>query len=213
VVVAEDISIPDGSATGSGAVRNYTVTGLTNENNHQFRVRLMIINDYNKQRALSDYTYLTNINAVGVAESSGNTVYPSIYPYKPSRPLLRYASRDNSKLKELIVSFQNPSYNGNADYYNVFIEYTPPNVPAGSDVSWNNIFDTTPGVGIATPPSVSLRTTNAVGNNQETFTVTCINQVIAYGIRIRLLGRKNGLAEPYLYTLYSDYSDIDFIDL
>jgi hypothetical protein len=150
---------------------------------------------------------------VGVTESSGNTVYPSIYPYKPSRPLLGYASRGSSDLKMLIVSFTTPDYNGNADYYNIFIEYTPPDGQAGSGVSWNNIFDTTPGVGIATPPSVSLRTTNAVGNNQATFTVACINQVIAYGIRIRLLGRKNGLAEPYLYTLYSDYSFVDFIDI
>lgn len=213
MVVAEEISIPEGSATGAGAVMNYTVRGLTNENNHQFRVRLMIINDYNRQRAVSEYTYLTNINNIAVTESSGNTIYPSLYPYKPSQPLLRFASRGNSNLNELIVSFENPIYSGNADYYDVFIEYTPPDGQAGSGVSWNNIFHTTPEVRIATPPSVSLRTTNAVGNNQETFTVACINQVIAYGIRIRLLGRKNGLTEPYPYTLYSDYSVVDFIDI
>lgn len=213
VVVAAEISIPDGSATGAGAVMNYTVTGLTNENNHQFRVRLMIINDYNSQRALSDYTYLTNINAVSVTENSGNTVYPSIYPYKPTRPLLRFASRGNSDLKELIVSFENPSYSGNADYYNVFIEYTPPVGVSGSGITWNDIFSTTPGVRIATQPSVTLRTTNAVVNNPQLITVNCIGTVIDYGIRIRLIGRKNGLAEPYPYTLYSDYSDIDFIDL
>jgi hypothetical protein len=213
VVVAGEIPIPDGSATGAGAVMNYTVTGLTNENNHQFRVRLMIINDYNSQRTVSEYTYLTNINAVGVAESSGNTVYPSIYPYKPSRPILRYASRGSSNLKELIVSFETPSYGGNADYYDVFIEYTPPGGEAGSGVSWNSIFDTTPGVGIAPLPSVPLRTLTAATNQPQTFTISCNSVVLAYGIRMRLLGRKNGLAEPYPYTLYSDYSDVDFIEI
>jgi len=213
VVVASEISIPNGSETGAGAVMTYTVTGITNENNHQFRVRLMIINDYNSQRAVSEYTYLTNINSIAVTESSGNTVYPSVYPYKPSRPLLRFASRGIANLKELIVSFENPSYSGNADYYDIFIEYTAPVGVVGSDISWNNIFNTTPGVGIATPPSVPLRTSSAALNNPQTFIITCISVVLAYGFRIRLLGRKNGLAEPYPYTLYSDYSEVDFIDL
>lgn len=213
VVVASQIPIPNGSETGAGAVMNYNVTGLTNENNHQFRVRLMIINDYNGQSASSMDTYLTSINSVPVNESSGNTVYPSVFPYKPSRPLLRFASRSGATLKDLVVSFETPSYNGNADYYNVFIEYTMPVGVAGSDVSWNNIFDTTPGVGLAAPPSVTLRTANAAINTPQTFTLTCFTMVVGYGIRIRLLGRKNGLAEPYLYTLYSEYSEVDFIDV
>ena len=211
VVVANEIPIPDGSASGAGAIMSTNVTGLTNENNHQFRVRLMIINDYNGQRAFSEYTYLTSINNVAVTESSGNTVYPSIHPYKPSKPVLRYASRGAVNLRELIVSFENPNYNGNSDYYDVVIEYTPPSGDTGSGVDWYNIFDTTMGKGIATPPSQSLRTTNAVINIPQLFTITCIDVVIKYGIRIRLLGRKTGIADRY--TLFSDNSDVDFIDI
>jgi hypothetical protein len=212
VVVADEILIPDGGVSAAGSVINYTVSGLINENNHQFRVRLMIINNYNGLRTFSDYTYLSNINTIPVSESSGNVVYPSIYPYKPSRPVLRFASRGGSELKTLFVSFDYPSYNGNADYYDVEIEYTPPVGVSGSNVNWYNIFNTTPGIGIAPAPSVPLRTTNAVqSGGSQMYTIPCYAIVIAYGIRVRLLPRKNGI--PPLYTFYTDYSDVDFIDI
>jgi hypothetical protein len=220
VVVASEIEIPSRENGGvAGYETVYTVSGLVNENNYQFRVRLMIINDYNAQRAFSEWTHMSVINNVAVPESSGNTVYPSIYPYKPGVPVLRFADRTSTAtgtLNGLTVLFVYPNYNGNADYYECEIFYTPVGI-VGAD--WYNIFDASNGIAnIGDNTSIlvggKIVTSSAsVTGVEQRINVVCKSAVLAYGFRIRILGRKTGLAEPYPYTLYSDYSSVDYIEI
>jgi len=216
--IAAEIEIPALQASVAGYETQYTVSGLTNENNHQFRVRLMIINNYTSARAYSEYTYMTTVNRFPVIESSANIVYPSVYPYKPTTPALLYVERTFS-LRGLSFMLRYPSYNGNADYYECYVEYRP---PGNQGSTWYDIFDTTPGIGIATIADNAgiltngkIRTASAVVNNTQMFTVNCSNVVLAYTIRIRFLGRKTGLAEPYpaRYLLYSDYTETGYINI
>lgn len=216
--VAAEIEIPALQASVPGYETQYTVSGLTNENNHQFRVRLMIINNYTSSRAYSEYIYMTMVNNVPVIENSGNTVYPSVYPYKPSAPVLLYVERSLS-IRSFSFMLRYPSYNGNADYYECYVEYRP---PGDQGDTWSDIFNTTPGIGIATLADNTailtngkIRTTSAVVNNTQMITVNCSAIVLAYSIRIRLLGRKTGLSEPYpsRYLLYSDYSTTGYISI
>jgi hypothetical protein len=223
--VVSELAIPDANDAGSETTR--VVSGLTNENNHQFRVRLMIINEFNFERAFSDYTYLTRINEVGVIENSGNIVYPSIYPYKPGVPLITDVSRaDNLNtpglLNILVLTFSFPAYNGNADFYECYADYTPPGDASGSGTSWTDIFDAT-SVGLANrsdntaiiETTGGMRTaalTSSNGTQTQTFTITCKTVItLKYGIRIRIIGRKTGITN-YPKTLFSDYSNVDFID-
>ena len=223
--VVSELAIPDANDAGSETTR--VVSGLTNENNHQFRVRLMIINEFNSQRAFSDYTYLTRINEVGVIENSGNIVYPSIYPYKPGVPLITDVSRaDNLNtpglLNILVLTFSFPAYNGNADFYECYADYTPPGDASGSGTSWTDIFDAT-SIGLADRSANNtfigttggMRTaalTSSNGTQTQTFTITCKTVItLKYGIRIRIIGRKTGITN-YPKTLFSDYSNVDFID-
>jgi hypothetical protein len=222
--VVSELEIPSANVAESETTR--VVSGLTNEHNHQFRVRLMIINNFNGQRAFSDYTYFTSINEVAVSESSGNTVYPSIYPYKPGVPSnLSVYRADNpdspGSLNIILLSFRFPAYNGNADLYECYAEYTPPYDASGSGTVWTDIFDAS--VGLANRSANTLlfngttggmRTALLTGSFQEqTFTITCKAAItLRYGIRIRIIGRKSSIT-VYPYTLFSDYSSIDYLDL
>ena len=222
VVVAPEIAIPaPDNGGGAGYETEYTVSGLINENNQQFRVRLMIINDYNGQRAFSEWTHMSIINNVAVTESSGNIIYPSVYPYKPSAPVLQIADRTGTAsgpLNGLIITFTYPSYNGNAEYYECEVSYTP----VGSfGAEWRDIFSVSDGIAnIADNTAIlvggKIRTSGAVGGaspGSQQITVVCKTAVLAYGIRIRVIGRKTGLTEPYPYVLYSDYSAVDYIEI
>lgn len=221
-MVAPEIEIPAPENGGVfGYETAYTVSGLVNENNHQFRVRLMIINDYNGARTFSEWTHMSVINNVAVPESSGNTIYPSVYPYKPSAPLNLFADRTTTALgtlNGLSINFTYPTYNGNADYYECEVSYTPVGSFGGE---WRNIFSVSDGIAnIADNTAIlvdnKLRTSGAVGGvspGSQQITVVCKSTVLAYGIRIRVIGRKNGIAEPYPYVLYSDYSAPDYIEI
>jgi hypothetical protein len=218
VVVSSEIEIPTRDNGGvAGYERSYTVSGLINEHNNQFRVRLRIHNEYNGERAFSEWTYMSVINNVAVPESSGNTVYPSQYPYKPSTPLLRFASRTTSlsgTLNVLTVLFVLPEYNGNADKYECEIFYTP---VGNFGTNWYNIFDVTDGIAnIGDNTSIlvggKLETTTAVAGTEQRINVVCRTTVLAYGIRIRVVGRKTDITN-YPYTLYSDYSSVDYIEI
>lgn len=218
VVVASEIDIPTRENGGVvGYETAYTVSGLVNENNYQFRVRLMIINEYNAERAFSEWTHMSVINNVAVPESSENTVYPSIYPYKPSTPLLRFADRTSNGtgvLNVLTVLFTFPTYNGNADFYECEIFYTPVG-SLGAD--WYNIFDTSNGIAdISSNTSIlvggKIETLSAVPGTEQRINVVCKSVVLSYGIRIRLVGRKPEVS-VYPYTLYSDYSSVDYIEI
>ena len=218
VVVSSEIQIPTRDNGGvAGYETSYTVSGLINENNNQFRVRLRIQNDYNGERAFSEWTYMSVINNVAVPESSGNTVYPSLYPYKPSMPLLRFASRTTSlsgTLNVLTVLFVLPEYNGNADKYECEIFYTP---VGNFGTNWYNIFDASNGIADTSFNNLILSngkfvTPSAVAGTEQRINVVCRTTVLAYGIRIRILGRKNDITN-YPYTLYSDYSDVDYIEI
>lgn len=220
VAVASDIEIPTRENGGvPGYETAYTVSGLVNENNYQFRVRLSIDNGYNGERAFSEWTHLSVINNVAITESSGNTVYPSVYPYKPAVPVLRFADRTSTStgaLNGIAVLFVLPNYNGNADYYECEISYTP----IGSfGAVWYDIFDVSNGIAnIGDNTSILVggkieTSTAAVTGVEQRIIVVCKSTVLPYGIRIRLLGRKTGLAEPYPYTLYSDYSSVDYIEI
>ena len=218
VVVAPEIDIPTRENGGvAGYETAYTVSGLINENNYQFRVRLMIINEYNAQRAFSEWTHMTDINNVAVTESSANTVYPSIYPYKPGTPVLRFADRTSTStgaLNVLTVLFTYPTYNGNADFYECEIFYTP----VGSlGANWYNIFDASNGIADTSFNTSILvggkiETSSAVPGTEQRINVVCKSVVLAYGIRIRIIGRKTGVS-VYPYTLYSDDSSVDYIDI
>lgn len=224
VSITSEIQIPTANVSGTEAV--YTVSNLTNENNYQFRVRLMIVNTYNNQRAFSDYTYMTMINSVSVLESSGNTIYPSIFPYKPSIPLLNSTGRTETipgLFNGLRISFSYPVYSGNAEYYECFIQYTPPIGSSGSGTDWTNIFDASFGIA-NTSDNTSLLSLNgrlytsslSGSSGPQIFTIICKTTLISYGIRIRLMGRKANFPEPYRpieESLYSDYSTIDYIDV
>ena len=226
ISVAPEIEISPTNVPGSETV--YTVSSLTNERDYQFRVRLMIINSYNNQRAFSEYSYMTNINNVTVTESSGNIVYPSIYPYKPSVPRLNPVTRAESipgSFNVLVVSFDFPSYSGNAELYECFIEYTQPIGVTGSGTVWKDIFDSDPVYRIAntTDNTLVLKTgrlyTSLLSGSTgtQTLRIICKETIKKYGIRIRVIGRKEStsLTEPYPKTvsLYSDYSTVDYIDL
>lgn len=220
VVVAPEIDIPTRENGGvAGYETAYTVSGLVNENNYQFRVRLMIINEYNAQRTFSEWTHMSVINNVAVPESLANTVYPSIYPYKPSAPVLRFADRTSpgtgvGVLNVLTVLFVYPTYNGNADFYECEISYTP----VGSlGTQWYNIFDASNGIADTSFNTSILVggkivTSSAVPRAEQRINVVCKSAVLAYGIRIRLVGRKTGVS-VYPYTLYSDDSMVDYIDI
>lgn len=221
----ENASIEIASGSVGGTETTYNVTGLLNENNYQFRIRLMIVNDYNGQRAFSEYSYMTSINNVSVNENNPeNTIYPSLYPYKPGMPILNdgYASRTSTStgiLNGLSIRFDYPAYNGNADYYECYIEYTHPPLTPGSGTLWYDIFDTRSDIGIANisdnltvlDVNQRLRTTLLSQTTFHRFVIRCKSNLLQYGIRIRLLGRKTGLAEPYPFFLYSDYSSVDYI--
>jgi len=218
-----NVVIPAESVAGSEVT--YNVTGLTNENNHQFRIQLMIVNDYNGQRAFSDYTYLSNVNNITSDENVNNYVYPSLYPFSPSVPFLRSVKRSattTGQLNGLVVVVDYPSYSGNADYYECYIEYTPPSDISGSGTIWYDIFDNRPNIGIANisdnvntvlDTNQRLRTSLLSQSRFQQFIITCKTTVISYGIRVRLLGRKTGIPEPYPYILYSGYSNEDYIEI
>jgi hypothetical protein len=214
VAVSSEIAIPRPENGGiAGYETTTTVSGLINEHNHQFRVRLSINNGYNGERAFSEWTHMSVINNVAIPESSGNIVYPSIYPYKPSAPVLRFADRADST-NVLIVLFDLPNYNGNADYYECEISYTP----VGSEgAQWYDIFNVSNGIAnIGDNTSIlvggKLETSSAVAGTEQRINVVCKSTVLAYGIRIRLIGRKTGQVPPS-YTLYSDYSSVDYIEI
>jgi hypothetical protein len=211
-ITISDIPIPAGATAGT--IATYTVTGLTNENNHQFRVNLMIVNEYNAQRAVSAYSHLSNINNAIVEESSGNTIYPSRFPYKPSAPKMIFANRNSAqgRFDQLIVRFGNPDYTGNADYYDVFIEYTQPRGTTGSGTVWVDIFDIQNGIAIR--PADSLTTSSSSVDDIQNLIIVCKTAItVGYGIRIRLLGRITLITDTNPIVLYSDYSSEDYIDL
>jgi len=217
--VSNEMLIPDSNNGGvAGYQTQYTVSGLTNERSYQFRIRTVIINDYTSQRTFSEYTYMSFINNIPQLESSGNFVIASVYPYKSTVPNLRFADRTNTASginNGLTFIVDYPNYNGNADYYDCDISYTP----VGSfGAVWNGIFDPNNGIAnIADNTAIltngKLRTTSASITGNQRFTIVCKSTVLAYGIKVRLLSRKNGLSEPYLYDYYSDYSNVDYIEI
>lgn len=233
ISLASEIEIPSSNIPGTETV--YTASNLINKNYHQFRVRLMIINSYNNQRTFSDYSYMSNINNIAVTESSGNTIYPSSFPYKPSAPIMNFANRLETipgLFNGLLVSFDYPEYNGNAQKYECFIEYTPPPEVSGSGTMWIDIFDSDPNKCIANKSDNASILTSILDNSRlltsevngptrtQRFTIICKETIKKYGIRIRLLG--TNIATPYTdidtntntipNSLYSDYSSVDYID-
>lgn len=225
VDISNEIAIPSQASGGvAGYQAQFTVGNLTNEIPQQFRIRIVIINDYTGQRTFSDYTYMSVINNVPQVESAGNTVYPSIYPYRPSTPSLRFAgitAVTSGVLKGLTFMLDYPSYNGNADYYecDVYYNYILPGSSNRSE--WYGIFDVTNGIadlsnnisinGSQFTVNRKLRTTSATspGGNQIITVVSRNNLPASYGIRLRLYPRKNGLdgLYPLLDNLYTEYSN------
>ena len=214
--VSNEILIPASNNGGvAGYQTQYTVSGLANERLQQFRIRTVIINDYTSQRTFSEYTYMTFINNIPQLESSGNAVFASAYPYKPSAPNLRFADRTStaSGLYNGLTFFVDyPNYNGNANYYECDVYYKN-----GSN-EWIEIFDATNGIAniadnMAILTNGKLRTTSASITGNQRFTIVCKSNVLAYGIKFRVFPRKNGLQEPYPYNLYSDYSNVDYIEI
>ena len=222
-VISNEISIPAPANGGvAGYQSQYTVVSLQNERPYQFRIRTVIMNEYIGQRAESDYTYMSIINNLPVSDSSGVTVIPSVYPYKPSVPLLRSISRTETGTgitNGLTILFDYPTYAGNADYYECDIYY----IPAGS-VEYG-IFDVNNGIAdISYNISVNaglftangkIRTTSATIGGSQRITIVCRNAVLSYGIKMRVYPRKNGMDGVYPSgdSLYSNFSNIYYISI
>jgi hypothetical protein len=219
MVVSNDIVIPSAENGGiAGYQAQYTVSGLTNERPQQFRIRIVILNEYTGQRSFSDYTYMTVINNVPQVESSGNTVYASIYPFRPNTPSLRFAnivSTEFGPLNGLRFMIDYPSYNGTADYYECDVEYNY--IVSGSTRSqWYGIFDVNNGIadlsdnitinGAQFTTNRKLRTTTAAVSGNQTITVVGRTNLYSYGIRFRLYPRKNGLD-----GVYTEYSNVAYL--
>ena len=226
VVVSNDIVIPSAESGGvAGYQTQYTVGSLTNERPQQFRVRTVLLNEYSGRRAFSDYTYMTVINNVPQVESSGNTVYVSVYPFRPNTPSLRFANiaqTASGSLNGLRFMFDYPSYNGNADYYECDVDYNY--ILSGTTRSaWYGIFDVNNGIadlsdnitinGAQFTTNRKLRTTTATASGNQTITVVGRTNLYSYGIRFRLYPRKNGLDGVYPSgdSLYTEYSNVAYL--
>jgi hypothetical protein len=226
MVVSNDIVIPSAENGGvAGYQAQYNVSGLTNERPQQFRIRIVILNEYTGQKSFSDYTYMTIINNVPQVESSGNTVYASIYPFRPNNPSLRFAnivSTEFGPLNGLRFMIDYPSYNGTADYYECDVEYNY--IVSGSTRSqWYGIFDVNNGIadlsdnitinGAQFTTNRKLRTTTAAVSGNQTITVVGRTNLYSYGIRFRLYPRKNGLDGVYPLgdSLYTEYSNVAYL--
>lgn len=225
-VVSNEIPIPSQENGGiAGYQTQYTVSSLTNERNQQFRIRTVINNEYTSQRSFSDYTYMTVINNIPVVESSANTVYPSIYPFRPSNPSLRFATITGTAtgpLNGLTFMLDYPSYNGIADYYECDVYYNY--IVSGTTRSpWYGIFDVNNGIadlsdnitinGTQFTANRKLRTTTATASGNQTITVVSRSNLYSYGIQFRLYPRKNGLDGVYPLgdNLYTEYSNVAYL--
>ena len=214
ITVSDRIIIPANVGEGYTMTRDVSAgDGIINEHNYQFRIRLLIENYYNAQFAFSDYTYITKVNNNAVTESSNNVIYPSQYPYKPSAVTSLYALRPSPR--SLYVEFNQPAYTGNATFYECFIDYSNDN-----SVTWTGIFDTSGGIADTSDNTIILTsgnklTVNASAGVTSSFTITCKSIVLSYTIRVRLLGKIAGVAEPYDFPSlsYTDYSSITTISL
>jgi hypothetical protein len=224
--VSNEILIPAPENGGvAGYQTQYTVSRLTNERPYQFRVRTVIINDYTGGRTFSEYTYMSVINTIPQLESSGNIVFASAYPLKSSAPHLRFANRTSTATglyNGLTFIVDYPTYNGNAEYYECDIYYTP----VGSfGAVWYGIFDVTNGIADISynisansdlfTTNGKLRTESASITGNQRFTIVCKSNVLAYGIKIRMYPRKNGLDGNYPSgnSLYSEFSNVDYIEI
>jgi hypothetical protein len=215
--LSDRISIPEGASEDYIASFNAS-TNIINENNYQFRVRIIIQNDYNGQFAFSNYTYITQVNNNNIPENVTNTIYPSLYPYKPSPITLLRAARGAGP-RVLYIEFNLPVYTGNATEYECFIEYSANN----SVFTWISIFDTVNGIANTSDNTQILTGTgnsrklviNASSGGFYSVSITCKTIVLSYAIRVRLLGKIAGVAEPYANPnlSYSDYSDVAIIPL
>lgn len=225
-VVSNEIPIPSQANGGiAGYQTQYTVGSLTNERNQQFRIRTVINNEYTSQRSFSDYTYMTVINNIPVVESSANTVYPSIYPFRSSNPSLRFATITDTatgSLNGLTFMLDYPSYNGIADYYECDVYYNY--IVSGTTRSpWYGIFDVNNGIadlsdnitinGAQFTANRKLRTTTATASGNQRITVVSRTNLYSYGIRFRLYPRKNGLDGVYPSgdNLYTEYSNVAYL--
>ena len=225
-VVSNEIPIPSQANGGiAGYQTQYTVSSLTNERNQQFRIRTVINNEYTSQRSFSDYTYMTVINNIPVVESSANTVYPSIYPFRSSNPSLRFATITETAtgpLNGLTFKLDYPSYNGIADYYECDVYYNY--IVSGTTRSpWYGIFDVNNGIadlsdnitinGAQFTANRKLRTTTATASGNQTITVVSRSNLYSYGIRFRLYPRKTGVDGVYPSgdNLYTEYSNVAYL--
>jgi hypothetical protein len=215
ITVSDRISIPANSSEGYTATRDVSAgDGIINEHNYQFRIRLLIQNDYNAQLAYSDYTYISMVNNIAIAENVSNIMYPSQYPYNPSAVSSVYALRPSPR--SLYVEFSQPLYTGNATYYECSIDYSNDN-----SVTWTGIFDASNGIADISDTSNTLILTggklilNASTGVLSSFTITCKSLVLSYAIRVRLLGKIAGVSEPYPFpTLsYTDYSQVTTVSV
>jgi hypothetical protein len=231
--ISNEIFIPtaaNGGVAGYQAV--YSNISGVNEQPIQFRIRTVIMNEYNGEKAFSRYTYMSMVNNIPIADSINSIVYPSLYPFTPSTPNLRYGSRSSTisgSFNGLTVFFDYPNYNGNADYYECVIEYNS----TSSESYWYNVFDVSNSIAdlsfnISANPSLvttnqRLKTSGATVGETQRLTVICRFTVVAYRVRIRLYPRINGVetgvnglygnSTPYGETLYSGYSNVKFIEI
>jgi hypothetical protein len=131
----------EGSGNFFETWQSFDINNLINDSvSYNIRVGMQIYNNYNNQYALSEYTYPTRINNISYNDSFGNTIYPSIYPYKPSlinNFLVYKVSASNNKIG---MTWQTPLYNGNAEKYKYDIYYL------NSQNNWVDVYDNLYGI-------------------------------------------------------------------
>lgn len=209
IILSDRISIPSNATVGSTMSYNVS-TGLINENQYQFRVQMLIQNEFNSQIAVSEYTYITQVNTTNIPENSANTIYPSQYPYKPSG-ITRVMATRGAGIRVLYIELNQPVYTGNATEYECFIEYS-----ADNSITWTNIFHAANGIAnISDNSDILNATTNtlmipASSGAFYSVSIRCKGAVLAYNIRVRFLGKITGVAEPYPNPnlSYTDNSDV-----
>lgn len=182
---------------------------ITNDNiNYNIRVSMGVYNEYNNQVIYSNYTYPTFINNIRFPELSGNTVYASIYPYKPSTIRNLYVGKYSYSNNQIEMYWDTPIYNGNAVTYIYTIQYSTNNNPN----TWYDIYDTINGIANTTHVANSIGPTpnTATINTQVTFILTCNSVVQNYNMRVCVTGYITpSILNPEINRrAISDYSNI-----
>ncbi len=167
--------------------QSFDISGLINDTvKYNIRVGMQIYNNFNNQYEISNYTYPTLINNISNNDSIGSLIYSSAYPYKPSSIQYFVIYKVAASNNQIGMTWQTPSYNGNADYYKYDIFYSTINSPN----TWINVYDTTNGIAnLNDGNNTAGPESSAIASTRINFNLTCkISIETKYNIRISATG-------------------------